>query len=58
MARYGARRVATEDPRNDRPDRRRVVQADLFNDELPPGVPERQVPTPEEVEAWIALLPF
>lgn len=35
-----------------------LIQADLFNNELPPSVPERQVPTPEEVEQWIAELPF
>lgn len=50
--------MATEDIRNDQPERRRVVQADLFNNELPPSVPERQIPTPEEVAAWIADLPF
>lgn len=39
-------------------DERRLIQADLFNNELPPSVPERQIPTPEEVEAWMAELPF
>ena len=50
--------MATERSRDDGPDKRRVIQADLFNDELPPSVPERRIPTPDEVEAWIAQLPF
>ena len=35
-----------------------LIQPDLFNDELPPSVPERRIPTPDEVAAWIAQLPF
>jgi len=35
-----------------------LTQADLFNDELPPSVPDRQTPTPEEIETWMAQLPF
>lgn len=39
-------------------DERPLIQADLFNDELPPSVAERQTPTAEEVEVWVAQLPF
>lgn len=35
-----------------------LIQADLFNDELPPSVPDRRPMTAEEVEKWIADLPF
>lgn len=35
-----------------------VIQADLFNDELPPSVAEWRPMTPEEIETWMAQLPF
>ena len=40
------------------PDLDPVIQADLFNDELPPSVPDRQTTTPEEIQRWMADLPW
>ena len=34
-----------------------VRQADLF-DQLPPSVPDRRLPTKDEVEQWVSELPF
>jgi hypothetical protein len=31
---------------------------DLVPDEVPPSVPDRRLPTAEEVEEWIAELPL
>lgn len=47
-----------ERKRIDRPGRRQVAQADLFNDELPPSVPDQRPMTAEEVEEWMAELPW
>lgn len=35
-----------------------LIQADLFTETLPPSVPDRQPMTPEEIERWVADLPW
>ncbi len=38
---------------------RPLIQADLFNNTLPPSVPDRRLPpTPDEIEAWTRELPW
>lgn len=54
----GVGRVDAQGKRDNRADNEPLIQADLFNDELPPSVPDQRPMTAEEVEQWMAELPW